>query len=355
MKPFVTGLVVGKFAPLHCGHERLINTALAQCEELFIISYSVPEMPDCEPEKRLTWLQVRFPRATVLVLTPELIARYNLPAIPHNDADADIHRHYVATLCLQVLHCRPHAVFTAEDYGDGFAKVLTKRFAQPVEHIRLQRPLGDKSPSGTLIRSDVHRYRYMLAHDVYRSFVRRICLLGGESTGKSTLSKALADVLDTAYVAEFGRDYWEEKNGVLTADDLLHIAREQVRREQQAEANRYLICDTSPLTTLFYTLDQYGHAPQELHQLAEREYSLVVLCGAEFPLCRMAPGKERRFARGSRRGTNRNYRAGTFLIFRFRVRCKSDWGKFVINFPTDFEHPLDLRLLPVYCGLTTCP
>ncbi len=91
----------------------------------------------------------------------------------------------------------------------------------------------------------------MLAHDVYRSFVRRICLLGGESTGKSTLSKALADVLDTAYVAEFGRDYWEEKNGVLTADDLLHIAREQVRREQQAEANRDL-CDTSPLMTVLY-------------------------------------------------------------------------------------------------------
>lgn len=95
MKPFATGLVVGKFAPLHCGHEKLINTALAQCEELFIISYSVPEMPDCEPEKRLTWLQVRFPQATFLVLTPELVARYNLPAIPHNNADADIHRHYV--------------------------------------------------------------------------------------------------------------------------------------------------------------------------------------------------------------------------------------------------------------------
>ena len=283
MKPFATGLVVGKFAPLHCGHEKLIKTALAQCEELFIISYSVPEMPDCEPEKRLTWLQVRFPQATILVLTPELVARYNLPAIPHNDADADIHRHYVATLCLQILRCRPHAVFTAEDYGDGFANVLARRFAQPVEHVRMARPVGDEAPSGTLIRSDVHRYRYMLANDVYYSFVRRICLLGGESTGKSTLSKALADGLDTVYVAEFGRDYWEEKNGLLTADDLLHIACEQVRREQQAEANHYLICDTSPLTTLFYALDQYGHAPQELHQLAEREYSLVVLCGAEFP------------------------------------------------------------------------
>ncbi|EHU49515.1 nadR transcriptional repressor / NMN adenylyltransferase [Escherichia coli DEC2E] len=211
MKPFATGLVVGKFAPLHCGHEKLINTALAQCEELFIISYSVPEMPDCEPEKRLTWLQVHFPQATILVLTPELVARYNLPAIPHNDADADIHRHYVATLCLQILRCRPHAVFTAEDYGDGFANVLARRFAQPVEHVRMARPVGDEAPSGTLIRSDVHRYRYMLANDVYYSFVRRICLLGGESTGKSTLSKALADGLDTVYVAEFGRDYWEEK------------------------------------------------------------------------------------------------------------------------------------------------
>ena len=135
MKPFATGLVVGKFAPLHCGHE-----------------------------KRLTWLQVRFPQATFLVLTPELVARYNLPAIPHNNADADIHRHYVATLCLQILRCRPHAVFTAEDYGDGFANVLARRFAQPVEHVRMARPVGDEAPSGTLIRSDVHRYRYMLAN-----------------------------------------------------------------------------------------------------------------------------------------------------------------------------------------------
>ena len=52
MKPFATGPgVLVNSPPLHCGHEKLINTALAQCEELFIISYSVPEMPDCEPEK----------------------------------------------------------------------------------------------------------------------------------------------------------------------------------------------------------------------------------------------------------------------------------------------------------------
>lgn len=62
MKPYAEGLIVGKFAPLHAGHELLINAALARCETVFIISYSLPEMPGCEPEKRLQWLQTRFPR-----------------------------------------------------------------------------------------------------------------------------------------------------------------------------------------------------------------------------------------------------------------------------------------------------
>lgn len=282
MKPFACGLIVGKFAPLHSGHEALINTALAQCEKVVIISYSVPEMPGCEPEKRLSWLRQRFPQCGHLVLSPELIAQHALPPPPHNDADADLHRHYVATLCEEVLRCRPQAVFTAEAYGDGFAGVLSQRFGHQVTHVRMQRPEGANAPSGTLIRSDVHRYRSMLAQEVYRSFISRICLLGGESTGKSTLSRALAETLDTAFVAEFGREYWEEKNGVLGCEDLLHIAREQVRREEAACANRYLICDTSPLTTLFYTLDQFGQAPQELHHLADRKYALVVLCGDEF-------------------------------------------------------------------------
>lgn len=283
MKPFSCGLVVGKFAPLHVGHEMLINTALAQCEQVMIISYSVPEMPGCEPEKRLRWLRVRFPQCQHLVLSPERLVDLNLEPPPHNESDADLHRHYVATLCEKVLHCQPQAVFTAEAYGNGFARVLSQRFGHVVEHVRLQRAYGPDAPSGTLIRSDVHRYRAMLADEVYHSFVFRICLLGGESTGKSTLTRALADALNVDYVAEFGREHWEAKCGVLAREDLLHIAREQVRREEVACTSPLLICDTSPLTTLFYMLDQYGDAPQELHDLARRPYELVVLCGDEFP------------------------------------------------------------------------
>lgn len=283
MKRFTTGLIVGKFAPLHCGHETLIREAVEQCETLLILSYSVPELPGCEPHKRLRWLQQQFPGCHSVVLTPETACSLGLPPMPHNDDDADLHRHFVASVCELVFQCRPQAVFTAEAYGDGFAAVLSERFQQPVAHVRSYRPSGTDAPSGTLIRADVHRHRALLAPPVYRDFVQRICLLGGESTGKSTLTVALAKALGTGFVAEYGRERWEEKQGNLEYDDLLHIAFEQVRREESAAAHRYLVCDTSPLTTLFYTLYLFGRAPEALFRLAERPYALIVLCEADFP------------------------------------------------------------------------
>ena len=40
-KRFARGLVVGKFAPLHLGHERLIRQAREQCEQLVLLSLSL--------------------------------------------------------------------------------------------------------------------------------------------------------------------------------------------------------------------------------------------------------------------------------------------------------------------------
>jgi nicotinamide riboside kinase len=40
--------------------------------------------------------------------------------------------------------------------------------------------------------------------------VRRIALLGGESSGKTTLARALAQSLGTSWVPEYGRQRWEE-------------------------------------------------------------------------------------------------------------------------------------------------
>jgi NadR type nicotinamide-nucleotide adenylyltransferase len=113
---------------------------------------------------------------------------------------------------------------------------------------------------------------------------RRVALLGGESSGKTTLAIALAQALSTAWVPEYGRQRWEELRETLSVAELLQVARTQVAWEEQhaARAQGWLVCDTTPLTTLQYCLHDHGQAPPELHALARRRYDLSVLCLPDF-------------------------------------------------------------------------
>src|SRR5262249_32847128 len=91
--------------------------------------------------------------------------------------------------------------------------------------------------------------------------------------------------LDTRWVAEHGRERWEACGGALAFDDLEAIGERQVALEEAAlgGAHRFLFCDTTPLTTLFYSHDLFGRASERLVELAERAYDRVVLCAPDFP------------------------------------------------------------------------
>lgn len=124
--------------------------------------------------------------------------------------------------------------------------------------------------------------------------VRRLCLLGGESSGKTTLARALARELQAPCVAEYGRELWLRLGGTFDEARLLEVAREQVRREEEAlqearlaarrraAASAWVVCDTSALTTLVYSLLDHGRAGGELRALARRPYDLTVLCALDF-------------------------------------------------------------------------
>jgi len=295
VKPFQRGLVVGKFSPLHRGHELVIRRAFEMCREVLLISYSNPEMPGCEAERRERWLAQLFPQAHRLVVTDEWIrqrfpGRNGSATVPRNDAEDSVHRRFVGFLCTEGLGLIADAVFTSEDYGDGFARELTNYFrehntdATEVRHILVDRARNEVPISGWKIRADVEGHRQWLSRIVYASFVRRVCILGGESSGKSTLAEALATHHGTVHVPEYGRELWESKNGSLTFEDMLHIAETQVAAEDEAslQAGRFLFCDTSPLTTLFYSQHLFQRAEPKLEELAQRRYDLVVLCAADF-------------------------------------------------------------------------
>lgn len=274
---FQRGLIVGKFCPLHHGHEHAIRTMLAACEKGFILSYTNPDFPGCEPAKRRRWLAQLFPQARCLVL--------DAAEAPANDADDLTQRQFVARICRERLQTTVDAVFTSEDYGEGFAQELARQFGHPVRHISIDLPRLTHPVSGTKLRADIHAHRQHLSPVVYADFVERICLLGGESTGKSTLADALAAQFQTQHVAEYGRELWEARHGQLTFGDMLHIAETHIAREKAAAliSNRFLFCDTSPLTTLFYSRHLFGRADPALEVLAQRDYTLHLLCAPDFP------------------------------------------------------------------------
>ncbi|MFH1139346.1 MAG: AAA family ATPase [Pseudomonadota bacterium] len=295
-REFRRGLVVGKFSPLHLGHEFVIRTAMERCREVVLITYSNPEFPGCGALRRERWLAEIFPSTLRLVLDPERPSSLaalppGLRAMPPNDAPERDHRVFVGALCTHVLGLTVDAVFTSEDYGDGFAAELTNWFRRlypgtpEARHILVDRERGRFPVSGTALRADFFARRDWVSPSVGASLVRRVCLLGGESSGKTTLAAALGTHFGTAHVPEYGRELWEARGGMLVYEDMVRIAREQISREEAAAlvATKRLFCDTSPLATLFYSRRLFGRADPELERLAERKYDLTVLCAPDFP------------------------------------------------------------------------
>ncbi len=285
------GLVVGKFAPLHRGHEALIDHASQQCERLLILSYTQPEFDRCGVANRRSWLAQRFPQHESVVIDDDWLAgecrRLGLPArrMPGNGEDDSTQQAFLAWLLDAVLSRKPDAMFCSESYGLPCAVLLTKVLAHPVQAVVVDLHRTRHPISASEIRRAPLRHLGWLSPQVRAAFVPRICLLGGESTGKTTLAAALARHFECAWVAEYGRELWERQSGVLSEADLLAIAREQVRREEEAaaQAHPFLFCDTSPLTTWGYSLWMFGRAVDELTRLARRPYDLFVLCEPDFP------------------------------------------------------------------------
>ncbi len=292
---FPRGLVVGKFCPLHRGHQVLLDAAQEQCDELLVLSYTNPEFAHCGPALRERWLADLYPRCRRLVLDDArlaaLCAAHGLPprTLPTNDAADHEHRDFVAWVCLAFLGGPVAAVFTSEDYGDGLAAVLDDRFrahagsTTGVRHVCVDRARATVPASGTRVRSDPCAHRDLLPPSVYADLVPRVAILGGESSGKTTLAQALADHYATTWAPEYGRELWIARGGQLQPADMPRIAACQIERERERgrDARCWLFCDTTALTTAWYSRELFAAVAPELAGHAQRDYDLYLLCAPD--------------------------------------------------------------------------
>jgi NadR type nicotinamide-nucleotide adenylyltransferase len=119
--------------------------------------------------------------------------------------------------------------------------------------------------------------------------VKRVVIIGSESSGTTTLARALAEHYRTVWVPEFGRTYSEGRQYVGQAwrsDEFVHIATEQIRMEDALArlANRVLICDTDAFATSIWH-ERYMGAPSEDVKAiaATRRYDLYVVTDVNIP------------------------------------------------------------------------
>lgn len=261
------GLVVGKFYPFHSGHALLIRTAIEHSDQVtvLLVDHSTQVFSGGE---RAGWIREMFPNVTVRVV---------------RDIGYDDDSRRWAEYTRSILGYAPDIVFTSETYGTAYAKFLGARHVL-VDRERLMVPI-----SGTKIRENPYRSWQFLSKPVRASLVCRIAIVGAESTGTTTLSRALAEHFHTVWVPEFGRFYSEGKVTSDTAwetEEFTYIGRAQNALEDEFArfADKLLICDTNAWATRLWHERYLGALHPAVDAIAaHRRYDLVIVTGDEIP------------------------------------------------------------------------
>lgn len=266
------GFIVGKFYPPHLGHKYLIESARVQVDRL-IVMIAHHESQTIPGELRKAWLENIHPDCEIHLVPDEL-----------EDDSSEW-----ADFTVKHLGRAPDVVFSSEDYGPEYARLMGAR------HVMIDRPRETVPISGTAIRSAPLENLHFLDPRVRAYFVKRVVLIGAESTGKTTLAQQLAEHYATCWVAEYGREHWEQKirgssidalDVSWTRDEFVDIAREQQRRENElaATANCILICDTNAFATGTWYERYQGRRDEEVDSIGRADkVDLYLLTAPDVP------------------------------------------------------------------------
>jgi NadR type nicotinamide-nucleotide adenylyltransferase len=117
--------------------------------------------------------------------------------------------------------------------------------------------------------------------------MKKIVVIGPESTGKSTLCRQLADHYGLSWVPEYARQYLLQHGTNYTYEDLLTIAKGQLALEEAYAASAkgpFLFVDTDMYVMKVWCEYVYGKCHQWiLDRIAERNYDFYFLCDIDLP------------------------------------------------------------------------
>lgn len=280
------GLVIGKFMPPHLGHQYLIDFAKTYVDDLTVMVCTTKNEP-INGEQRYKWVKEMFPNANVIHNDDEnpadpkdhprfwKIWKDSIESRITNDKQNNKHDRNVQKKNQSIDY-----LFASEDYGIRLAEVLNMKYIPVDKNRELVRI------SGTEVRKNPLENWDYLPSQVRPYYLKRICIFGPESTGKSTLAKKLAEHYKTVFCSEYARGFLEPKGGKCTYKDIPFIAKGQIASEEALakQANRVLFTDTDVLTTKLWSEILFNKCPCWIKKEAKnRNYDLYLLLDTDIP------------------------------------------------------------------------
>lgn len=237
-----TGLVLGKFLPFHKGHIALIDFAEKRCDALTVLICAA-ESEMIAGDTRLEWIREYY--KSNRKIKPVLI-EYDETVLPNtSESSRAVSKKWADFIAVNLPPF--DVVFSSENYGDFLAEYLN------AAHVPFNIEKNIVPVSATLIREKPFRYWNFLPDNVKPFFVKKVCIVGTESSGKSTLTERLAEHFHTAFVPEMAREIIE-KTEECTAEHLRQIAELHARTiiEKTKCADKILFVDTDVNITKSY-------------------------------------------------------------------------------------------------------
>lgn len=253
-----TGWIMGYFEPLHQGHIRLIQHAMGIVEYLHVIilehSKPNPRYPVTRADKA-RWLQKvfqPFPFVQIHTYTGK---------IPHPEGERLNH---IRRSCA----VPEYAKLIADESNPWLAQL------QPEQYIALR--YHDQYP-GDAIRAYPARYWHHIHPIARRNYTRTVAIVGGESSGKTTLVHKLANHFTAGYALEQGRLYVDYALGgselALQYSDYQRISIDHAKAIFQATDEALApvtLIDTDFITTQAFCLTYEGRSDPVVASFAQR-------------------------------------------------------------------------------------
>lgn len=237
------GMYGGSFNPMHKGHLKCIISAACMCEKLYIVLSIGINRREIDYRVRYRWLY----QATKHI--------GNVKIIMLKDS------------------CKEKTEYTSE-IAKADSEYIKKEIGEPIDIVfcgsdydkssfwNVNYPESEfyvferNEMSSTELRKNIYKHWEWLPNFVKTYYVKKVLIIGVESSGKSVMTKNLANYFNTNFIEEAGKEL-SEKSGtdrMMLNEDFTEILLEQKINEMKAveNSNKVLFCDTDCLVTNFY-------------------------------------------------------------------------------------------------------